>query len=457
MLQTRLAIVILKCMSPLKNYNLLVVEDDPVVKESIKLSLPKHWTMNWLNKKADILGSYHAAFVDMHLTPNMEKADGPEMIRRIRANNPKTEIIAMSGNLNTELMELCLENGASKFLAKPLSTDEIVENLEKIEAYWQIRNYENFQHNEVYWVGDSSAAVAIQKKIAELKNSKGPLLIAGDTGTGKEVVFNLLNRQELNRHAITVNLASVPDNLFESEFFGHTKGAFTGAESLKVGLLEAAHGGDLFLDEIEAMPLNQQPKLLRFLETGEVRKVGAKDSTIVSTRVIAATNKNLKQMCEEGLFREDLYFRISGVKIDLPKLNDRIEDIDRLIPYFLKKLGGSGKKYFLPEAVNLLKNYHWTGNVRELKRVIEQLVLTTPLPAIRAVDVEPILSYQEKSSFHGLLQSKMTLEQAGNEFEKFFLTSKIKQLKTVELICESLQISKSNFYKKLKDHHLELE
>jgi len=260
-------------------FQLLVIDDDPLVIEALQMMIPKNWSL--LTKpnfqQAQSL-FFHAAFVDLHLKGNIQFAEGLQEIQKIFEHNNKIEIIAISGNLSMELMEKCLSAGASKFLAKPLLHDEVLSTLEKIEALWALRETETRggKRHQV-WIGHSDASENIKKYIAKLKGEDGPILIEGETGTGKEVVCKILNQQEANRPFVMVNIAAIPENLFESELFGHVKGAFTGAEQMKIGLCEAAHGGDLFLDEIEALPFNQQVKLLRFLESGEVRKVGSKE------------------------------------------------------------------------------------------------------------------------------------------------------------------------------------
>ena len=240
------------------------------------------------------------------------------------------------------------------------------------------------------WVGESAASQSIRRQIAQLKNEAGPILIEGESGTGKEVTAQLLHAQQPGNPFVAINVASVPELLFESEFFGHVKGAFTGADQNKMGLAEAASGGDLFLDEVEALSPALQAKLLRFLETGEVRRVGAKESIHVKTRVIAASNRNLNTLVAEGKFREDLLWRLSGKKILLPPLRERPEDIDELAKHFLS-LDKYRKKEIVDDAMHVLRSYQWPGNVRELKRVCEQLLLSSPLPLVRKDDVLAVI------------------------------------------------------------------
>ncbi len=435
-------------------YHLLVVDDDSLIIDSLKLLLPKHWKMTAVQnpKLLDAKIMCHAAFVDMHLSGNLQVAEGPQVIDQLFRTNPQMEIIAMSGDLSLSLMEKCLKNGAQKFLAKPLIADEILATLEKIEAVWMMRQLDSRGHqNQIRWVGNSVASQEVKKTIAFLRGEPGPILIEGETGTGKEVVFRLLNQQEMSKPFVTVNVASITETLFESEMFGHVRGAFTGAEQMKVGLAEAAHGGDLFLDEIEALPLAQQVKLLRFLETGEVRKVGSKDSIHVQARVICASNQNLLELVQQGKFREDLLFRISGKKILLPPLRERKEDIKILADFFMTQQKPRTNKTFSEEAIQGLETYLWPGNVRELKRVCEQVALTCPLPFIRQQDVDYLLSSAEAGQF---LDFKKGLSVLLEEYEAHVLQKFLSQNPDVDSAAETLKVSRSSLYKKIKDYQI---
>lgn len=441
-------------------YHLLVVDDDTLIIDSLRLLLPKHWKMTSV-KDPKILDSkmmFHGALVDMHLSGNTTVAEGPQVVEKLCKVNPQIEVIAMSGDLSLELMEKCLKNGAQKFLAKPLLPDEVLATLEKIEAVWMMRQLESRgHHSQIRWVGNSSGSQEIKKTIASLRGENGPILIDGETGTGKEVVFRLLNNQELTRPFVTVNIASIPENLFESEMFGHVRGAFTGADQLKVGLAEAAHGGDLFLDEIEALPLTQQVKLLRFLETGEVRKVGSKDSVIVQARVICATNQNLNELVRQGKFREDLLFRISGKKILLPPLRERKDDIKELADFFLQQQKPRTNKTLSSEALVVLQSYDWPGNIRELKRVCEQLALTCPLPIIRAEDARALLTLSSSSSeTTQMIDFRKGLPRLMEEHEAMIIQKCLEQSPDIETAIATLQVSRSSLYKKIKDYGLDI-
>lgn len=440
--------------------NLLIVDDDAMLANSVKLMAPAGFKV-YIATKPELIPDhvfYHAAMVDMHILSKVgETPDGPSVIAQILKKNPQTEIVSMSGDLNRQNMEMAIKSGASRFLAKPLIAAEVTMILEKILAYWQLRQVDYSNQKKTTLVGSSPAIEQVRKTIASLKGERSSVLIEGDTGTGKDVVARLLAQQEGAKPFVTINCAGIPENLFESEFFGHIKGSFTGADQNKVGLCEAANGGDLFLDEIEALPSSQQAKLLRFLETGEVKKVGAKEAFNVDVRVIAASNQPLKQMITEKKFREDLYFRISAHKISLPGLKDRKEDIPDVAKYFLDKEKAKRNKQFDNEAFEALQSYDWPGNIRELKRVCEQLVLTSPLPVVRKEDVNHLLFKTETPESGETIKPDQSLEEFINAQEKKFITLLLKQNNNIDQACQSLQISKSSLYKKIKDYGIVYE
>lgn len=443
-------------------FNLLVVDDDPLIHQIFKTLITKPWRLysiqDYKRIPTDVI--FHSAFVDMNLTADLSDPIGVTVIKSLAEKDPQTEIVAMSGLLDRKTMEACLIAGAQKFLAKPLSKEELQSTLEKILAHCQIRNFDfhNRGKHLTRWVGSSEASQKILKQIALMKGERRSILIEGETGSGKEVLASLLHSQENERPFVAVNSSSIPETLFESEMFGHVKGSFTGADSHKMGLAEAAHGGDLFLDEIEAMPLSFQAKLLRFLESGEIRRVGAKEAIRVQVRVIVASNRPLPDMIKKGEFREDLYYRLSSQKITIPPLRDRKTDIPALVHHFLETERPYKNKSVEPEALTALESYNWPGNVRELKRIIEQLCLTSPLPIVRASDVGMLLEIKARptgGSVDSLPESynlEDGLETALKAFEKKMIETALKQFHTdIDETARFLKVSRSNLYKKIKD------
>lgn len=423
------------------------------------MTLPSQWRMvHSSDPKAPPEGNFTAALIDMHLTGNLKKAEGVTLIQMLHAADPHLEIVAMSGDLDRDLMEACLKAGASRFLAKPLSPEEFLLTLEKIEALHLLRDATvRAVGGSSAWIGSSAPSLEARRQIANLRGEPGPILIEGESGTGKEVAASLINAQEVgSRPFVAVNVAALPENVFESEFFGHVRGAFTGADQNKMGLAEAAHGGDLFLDEIEALPLTQQAKLLRFLESGEIRRVGAKESLRVNVRVIAATNQNLETMVKEQKFREDLLWRLNGRKILLPPLRDRSADVGDLARYFIERERPRRNKTIDEAALEVMRGHSWPGNVRELKRVIEQLCLYSPLPVIRKEDALRVLpsTARPAGSLHDIDLTR-GLSDLTNDYEALVVRLSLEKTGDVDEAASLLKISRSSLYKKIKDYNIE--
>jgi DNA-binding NtrC family response regulator len=455
----------------------LVIDDDELISASLRLALPSQWSMTACSGPTDVwsrpdLTEFSLAMVDMHLSGNLSLAEGLEVIRRLRHSFPLLECVAMSGNLERTLMEQGLAAGASRFLAKPIATEEFQNLLEKTEALLDIKEIHLTSslpsRNGTEWIGKSAKSAEVLRQIASLKGEAGPILLEGESGTGKEVAAWLLNQQEppRSRPFIRVNLGGIPETVFESEFFGHVKGAFTGADQNRAGLVEAAAGGDLFLDEIEALPINSQAKLLRFLESGETRRVGARETQRVQVRVIVATNRNLTEMVRQGAFREDLLWRVNGKSIRLPSLRDRREDIPLLAEYFLAKERPRRNQRFAQDAIELLQGLPFTGNVRELKRICEQVSLLAPLPIIREQDLIASLplgvipktfesAYQANPTAAPNADLSLGLNELVSRFEANVIRQALQQFPEPDLAAEKIGISRSSLYKKMKDYGIE--
>lgn len=436
-----------------KDLSLLIVEDDDLVIQAVRMALPPGWRLSASNTPDDVPNvPFHAALVDLHLSGHANRTEGLAVIQKLSERDPHAEIIAMSGDLDREVMEKTLRAGATRFLAKPLKFDELILTLNKIEAFQLLKSAATRGHLRP-WIGDSEASNEVRRWIASLKGETGPILIEGESGTGKEVAAQLIHDQAGSGPMVSVNVASIPENLFESEFFGHVRGSFTGAEQNKMGLAEAAHGGDLFLDEIEALSLSHQAKLLRFLETGEIRKVGSRDTTVVQTRVIAASNQNLESLVAEKKFREDLMWRLKSKKIHLPPLRHRASDIPVLVKYFLS-LDRVRRKELGDDALQALMEYRWPGNVRELKRVCEQLLLSSPLPVIRKEDVLSVLVFRPTVDLQ-TFNFSLGLTELLNQTEAHILRRCLDDYNDVDEVSRVLKISRSSLYKKIKDHNIE--
>ncbi|MBK7890508.1 MAG: sigma-54-dependent Fis family transcriptional regulator [Bdellovibrionales bacterium] len=444
--------------NPAPRLQLLVVDDDDLVIASLRTLLPPGWQLipgfgcdqSELERRTL---NCSAALIDMHLSRNLEQAEGLEVLRTLHHIHPTLELIAMSGDLDRSLMERGLKAGASRFLAKPIGREELRLTLEKIEALVDLRS----RSKPIQWIGGGRESQKVLKKIADLKGERGPILIEGESGTGKEVAAQLIHQQDgPGRPFVTVNLGAVPETVFESEFFGHVRGAFTGADQNKPGLIELASGGDLFLDEIEALPLGSQAKLLRFLESGEVRRVGGRDTVKAPVRVIAATNRKLSEMVHQKEFREDLLWRLQGKHLVLPALRDRLDDVGDLARAFLALESPRRNKSLADDALAALKAHTWPGNVRELKRICEQLSLYSPLPILRADDVQQVLPASVAGLSTGKLNLTLGLSELVARFEAQIVREALKASDDdADRASELIGISRSSLYKKMKDYGIE--
>lgn len=451
----------------MKRLSLLAVDDDELVHETLKLAVPESWELvptlepRWPERRL-----FHCAFVDMHLSGDLKKQEGVEVIGRIAKEHPSCEIIAISGDLSRSLMEDCLKAGASRFLAKPLAKTEVELVLSKVEAHWQLQGVGGDGSLSAPWIGSSAKSQSVRRKIAQLTGEGLPVLIEGESGTGKEIVAQLLRSQGSPRPFVSVNVAAIPKDLFESVFFGHRKGAFTGAAQNQLGLVEKAHGGDLFLDEIEALASEHQAKLLRFLESGEYRPLGSESSNRSQVRILSATNQSLDELVATGKFRKDLKFRLEGEKVSLPPLRERKEDLEELVEFFIESSPTGVRKTLSESAVEALKKHSWPGNVRELKRCVERLLVKAPLPVLRDEDVHAVLANDGwgVDSLEGdgavvskLLESGMGLSEILSHIEKLVLEALVEKNRDIDGLLKRLKISRSSLYKKLKDHNVSLE
>lgn len=314
----------------------------------------------------------------------MPKMDGMEVLEAIKKLKPEIPVVMISGHGDLETAVNSMRLGAFDYISKPPDLNRLLNTvriaLDRKELVSENIKLKKKVSKNYEMVGNSKAILKIQEIIEKVAPTEARVLITGPNGTGKELVAHWLHEKSERSSApmIEVNCAAIPPELIESELFGHVKGAFTSAVKDRAGKFEAAHGGTLFLDEIGDMSLAVQAKVLRALQDGKIQRVGNDKDIQVNVRVVAATNKNLKEEIAEKRFREDLYHRLAVILIEVPALNDRREDIPLLIDYFTTKIAeeqGIAKKAFSDKAVKLLQEYDWTGNIRELRNVVERLII----------------------------------------------------------------------------------
>jgi len=328
----------------------------------------------------------------------MPGIDGVETLKRLRHESPGTEVILLTGHGTIEGAVAGMRAGAYDYLTKPCRLAELSAVLWRAIEHRTLRR-ENAalrrlvcgEAGTATLVASSGPMRALYARVERVAPTDSPVLIEGESGTGKELVARMIHGLSARKDKpfVVINCSAIPDALFESELFGHQRGAFTGATERRLGLVEAADGGTLFLDEIGEMNPMVQAKLLRTLESGEIRRVGENRTSHVNVRIVAASNKNLVDEVAGGRFREDLYYRLAGVPLHIPALRERTEDIEILVRHFLGKGGGKTQRIpeVSPEAVAALRAYRWPGNVRELKNCVEALRILSPGPEIGVADL----------------------------------------------------------------------
>jgi DNA-binding NtrC family response regulator len=365
----------------------IVLEDDLIVRNNLEQCLRRRRydvaSVSTIAAAQELLGkdNFDLIFLDMRLPDG----DGTELLKTIQQRPQKPLVVVTTGFGSIESAVECMKNGAFDYVIKPFSNEQIEFTLRKAEEFTQLLRVNRFLSQEAdegasELLGNSPAMENVRQLIRKVARTHATVLIHGESGTGKELVARALYLESPRASApfIRVNCAAVPENLIESEFFGHEKGSFTGALTKREGRFELAHGGTILLDEISEISPNVQAKLLRVLQERELERVGGNRTIKVDVRVIATTNRNLETSVEKKEFRQDLYFRLNVVPIHVPPLRERMEDVPFLSEEFLKRFGrkhGVHVKGFSDEAMRALKTHNWPGNVRELQNVIERAVI----------------------------------------------------------------------------------
>jgi two-component system nitrogen regulation response regulator NtrX len=387
--------------------------------------------------------------------------DGIDTLKAIKRANDSIAVIMISGHGTIDMAVQATKMGAYDFLEKPPSLEKILilvkraMELQKLEAEnRELREYSPLQ-TEI--IGQSAVMKRMKEEIARIAPTQGRVLILGESGTGKELVARAIHQASNRRNNpfIEVNCAAIPQELIESELFGHEKGSFTGAFSRKIGKFELSNKGALFLDEIGDMTLVTQAKVLRVIETQQFQRVGGSSTIKVDVRLIAATNKDLRKEIEKGNFREDLYFRLNVLPIFTPPLRDRKDDIPLLVESFIQqfaKLYGQQPKKVSAATMKSLMAYNWTGNVRELKNAIERFVITT---SSNIIDTKYIPVFSETRDS---LPNFKALKDARDDFEKTFITKKLQDNNwNISKTADELEIERSNLYRKIKALDIEIQ
>jgi two-component system nitrogen regulation response regulator NtrX len=392
----------------------------------------------------------------------MPGMDGLEALAEIKQRRPEATVVMISGHGTIETAVKATKLGAYDFIEKPLSLEKtllaVSRALDHSRLEREIRVLREQLDRGQEIVGKSTLIEELRGQIAVAAPTNGRVLIHGENGAGKELVARAIHTQSTRRDApfVEVNCAAIPEELIESELFGHERGAFTGAVSRHRGKFETANGGTIFLDEIGDMSLKTQAKVLRVLEEQAFERVGGKDTIQVDVRVLAASNQDLKEQIAQGRFREDLFYRLAVIPIEVPPLRRRKEDIPALVEYFIALFSaqnGKRPKVVSVEALAYFLAYDWPGNVRELRNMVERLVIMTPRDVIGPEDLPPPLRPKEPAAGAEEVQREKTLKEARDSFERAYILAELRGHEgNVTRTAEKLGIERSHLYRKLKSY-----
>ena len=400
----------------------------------------------------------------------MPGMDGLETLEKLKSFFPNITVIMISGHGTIETAVKATKLGAFDFIEKPLSLDKVLITVVNALRMKDLRaendELRRVAGNEHELIGDSDIMVALRDQIMLVAPTNASVMVSGVNGTGRELVARSIHyySQRHNKPFVAINCAAVPEELIESELFGHEKGSFAGALSQKKGKFDLADGGTLYLGEIGDMSLKTQAKILRILHERSFERVGGNRLVTVDVRIIAATNKDLENEIHQGRFREDLYYRLNVVPFRVPALRERADDIPQLVQHFVNLFArkeGRDPIHFLPKSLDILKQYHWPGNVRELKNIIERILIMTPGRTITCDDIPDLLGGRIEPEYSlpttvGAL-SFATLREAREEFEREFIVQKLEENDwNISRTAEIIELERSNLHRKIKSYRIDV-
>jgi len=444
---------------------ILVVDDHESMRESLINSIEREgFIVKGVESGEKAIESISLEHFDLVITDlKMPDISGLEVIRKVKKISPSTEIILITayGSISTAVE--AIKCGAYDYITKPFESEEILLNIERalekkmlLDRVSLLERELKDKYNFEGIIGKSPEILEVLKTVSKVCRVDSSILITGESGTGKELIARAIhyNSPRRNKPIVTLNCGAVPENLHESELFGHKKGSFTGAISDKTGLIEEAHKGTLLLDEVGELSPSAQVKLLRFLQNGEIRRVGENMPRIVDVRIIAMTNKNLKDEVKSKKLREDFYFRLNVIQIHLPPLRERKSDIKLLINYYLKKFSekmGKPDIKISRRAISLLENYKWPGNIRELENVLERAVALDEDGNITPYDLPDEISGEENI---GIIEKAKKKKLSLAEIEKEYILQILEECKNnKKKTAELLGITKATLWRKLKQYN----
>ncbi|MEO7673470.1 MAG: sigma-54 dependent transcriptional regulator [Pyrinomonadaceae bacterium] len=445
--------------------SILIVDDEPGIRDTLRGVLEDEGfavqTVATGEACLDITKKEHfgCILLDIWLGKGI---DGLETLKLLREDGNDSSVVMISGHGNIETAVKCTKLGAFDFVEKPLSLERIVVTVKNALRQRELeRVNEQLQSElaeEYVMVGESVGMRALRKQISIVAPSDGRVLISGESGTGKELVARAIHAQSKRRAApfVEINSAAIPEELVESELFGHAKGAFSGATSAKKGKFEVADGASLFLDEIGDMSPRVQAKMLRVLEEQRFEPVGSNTSVKVDVRVISATNKRLENLIDDGHFRRDLFYRLNVIPFQVPPLRERLEDVPMLVEHFNKKFSndyGKKPKVFSPDAMDVLQGHVWLGNVRELKNTIERVVIMHSAQKVTAKDLPELGSNGEIPASTFRFPS---FKDATDAYQREFILHKLAESDgNVSKAAEEMGVDRSHLYRRMKNLGIE--
>lgn len=439
----------------------LVIDDEKNILESIKMVLTyENCQVETTNNGMDGINLYKSFKPDIVLLDvKMPGFDGINVLKNLMDLNQFSEIIMISGHSGIEEAVEASKLGAFDFLEKPISREKLILTVrnasEKVNLLKENYNLKSIGKKKYNFLGKSFEVTRLKQIVKKVARTNSTVLITGESGTGKELIarsIHILSIRNKNKF-VQVNCAAIPEELIESELFGHEKGSFTGAYEKKIGKFDNAHKGSIFLDEVGDLSLKAQAKVLRVLEEGEIQRVGSAEIKKVDVRVIAATNKNLKEEIKKGNFREDLYFRLNVVPIHSPSLREKREDIPLLIEHFINYFSEENnfkRKTLSKKAIELFVKYDWKGNVRELRNLVERLLIMSESNIITENDLPDYVREKEEGDESFSLKDVKLWKDFKFESEKYFLLEKLKKYNfNLSKTAREINLPRSNLYKKI--------
>jgi two-component system nitrogen regulation response regulator NtrX len=457
----------------------LVIDDEAAIRDSLRMILEyEDYQFVGAASGQEALDVVRRERPDIVLLDiKMPGMDGMEVLRKLRALDDGLPVVMISGHGNTATAVEAIRSGAIDFLDKPLSSERVIVTLRNVlrqsELSSENRDLKVAMESKYELVGQSPALRNVLEAVTRAAPTNATVLLLGESGVGKELVARTIHRNSprASQRFVQVNCAAIPEELIESELFGHEKGSFTGATEKQVGKFEQADRGTIFLDEVGDMSQKTQAKVLRVLQEQEVERLGSARTIKVDVRVIAATNKNLEEAIEHGEFREDLFFRLNVIPIVVPPLRERREDIPRLVQHFAKRTAEEHNlkpKRFDQSAMDALQRYRWRGNIRELRNTIERLLIMTPTEVVRGDDLPAEIRSGESPravpESDAAKNSEMpatgpgTLREFKDAAERAYLVQKLRENNwNISRTAELIDTPRSNLYKKLEQYGIKQE